>query len=918
MEMKTIKKFIIFVLIFGSTQLLNAKGFEVNFNQPGNSEYELNFNLGDYKVKTITIKGTTYTKIVFEGSAVTTKTAYAELPFIHATVQLPDDKNITAKIVSTDYIEYKLDYPLLPSRGVIYRNQNPDTIPYKIDEGSISDKFYPGEIAQPTEPFILRDIRGTNVYVYPFQYNSEKQILRVYKNVTVKLIENNTTPVNPIISSKKKITREMNSLYRTVFINYDLSKFDHELADFGSILVIRTFYDEIAIAPYIQWKREKGFTVYEEEVDPGNNVTSLVSDQYNLHNDILYVQLVGDWADIQGPEISWGFPQDPFLGCVVGNDEFPDLIVARFCANYSAQVTTQVNKTITYERDPEIGGTWYATATGIGSTGGPADDEPTDWEHIEVIWNYKLEPFTYETYNPIYDPGANVNMVVNAVNAGTGIINYAGHGSEVHWGTSGFGNNYMMCLSNGNKLPFIVSVSCSNGSFHNTECLAEAWLHKENGGAVGMYASTTVQPFQIPTTAQDYFNDLLIGGYDYSLYPDQNGISTDVQKTSFGALCLNGSILMALECGGVGFEVMSTWTIFGDASLQVRTASPALLTLSNEVVIMGMDFTTIVTTEGNPVEGAIISLSQDDNYFMGITDEFGSVTISHSLFAGDAKMVVTGFNTETIYEDITVITGGVSSIEGTVSLEGGTGNVENVVITAGFECTNPDASGFYSINIEPGINNITATLENYIPFSDTVTVLSGQTSVVDIVLFSLDFLAPPENLTYNNTGDYLYWEPPQTILDWIAYNVYRDYTIMATIPDTSSIIFNPSPGIYFLTAIYEYGESVPSNIVEVTTVGTEDRLQVQNIKLNNYPNPFKELTVISYTLKVSGRVNIEIYDMSGQQIRTLVNENKTAGVHSVVWDGTDELGESVGSGIYFCKLNINNKPISTKKIMFIM
>ena len=256
-------------------------------------------------------------------------------------------------------------------------------------------------------------------------------------------------------------------------------------------------------------------------------------------------------------------------------------------------------------------------------------------------------------------------------------------------------------------------------------------------------------------------------------------------------------------------------------------------------------------------------------------------------------------------------------IEGTVFLEGGAGNVEDVIVAAGDESTNPNVNGFYSIEIEPGIYSISATLENYIPFNDTVNVVTGQTSIVDIVLYSFDLLAPPENLIYNNTGDYLYWDPPQTILDWIGYNVYKDDTIIATIPDTSSIILNPSPGIYFLTAIYEYGESVPSNIVEVPTVGTEDRLQVQNLKLNNYPNPFNELTVINYSLKVSGRISLKIFDMTGNEVRTLVDENQPAGKHSVVWDGTNELGESVGSGIYFCKLQIDNKPVSTKKIMLL-
>ncbi len=646
--------FVLLLPIFTLTAMFAANGFEVYFNQTSSTEFELNYLLDDYRISETIKNGVTYSQIEFDGSVVTTKKGYAELPFIHASVQLSDDRNVSLEITSTDYVDYQLDYPLLPSRGTIYRNQNPALIPYKIDDGSIVDEFYPGDIAQATEPFILRDIRGTNVYVYPFQYNAARSIIRVHTNVTVKLIENDTTPINPITVSYRKIILEMDSIYRTIFINYDVSRFEHEIGDFGSILIIRTPRDVDAIAPYIQWKMEKGYTVYEEEVATGTNVANLVSTQYNANNDILYVQLVGDWADIQGPT-SGGAPTDPNLGCVVGGDAYPDLIVGRFSANNTTHVTTQVNKTITYERDPEIGGTWYEAATGIASNQGPGDDGEYDNVHIQVIWDDKLDPFTYESHTPIYDPSANVTMVANALNAGTSIINYCGHGSATSWGSSGFSNSHIATLTNGNMLPFIISVACVNGAFHSTECFAEAWLHKENGGAVGMYASTISQSWNPPMRGQDYFNDLLIGGYDYSLHPGQNGISTDVQKTTFGALCFNGSILMTVEEFSGGQQEMEAWTVFGDAALNVRTAPPSGLVLSNEVILMDLDFTSTVTSNGVPVEGALVCLSQDGNYFPGVTDEFGNVTISHALIAGDAKMVVTAFNTETIYDDVTVI-----------------------------------------------------------------------------------------------------------------------------------------------------------------------------------------------------------------------------------------------------------------------
>jgi gingipain R len=648
------RNLILLFLLIGGTFLFAANGFNVSFNQPSFGEYELNFNLDDYRLDETRQNGVTYSTIDFEGSVVTTEEGYAELPFIHATVQLSAQNNVSLEVISSDYVDYDLAYPLLPSRGIIYRNQDPAMIPYKIDQASIVDDFFPANLAEATEPFVLRSVRGTNVYVYPFQYNASRNVLRVYTNLTVRLSDNNTTPINPLPISSSRVTREMHFLYNTVFVNYDVSRFEHELGDNGSILVIYTPRDADAIEPWIQWKREKGYTVYTEEVATGTNVTSLVETQYNAHNDILYVQLCGDWADIQGPT-SGGAATDPNLGCIVGGDAYPDLIVGRFSANTANDITVQVNKSITYEQTPETGATWYSSAIGIASNQGVGDDNEDDDVHIQNIYDNKLNPFTYDTHTPIYDPSANATAVAAAVNDGASIINYCGHGSMTSWVSSGFSNNHVNMLTNEDRLPFIISVACVNGAFDDGECFAEAWLKKENGGAIGMFAATINQSWDPPMRGQDYVNDLLIGGYDYTQHAGQNGITTDVQKTTYGAMCFNGAILMTVEDYSGGQDEMQHWHVFGDASLQVRTDTPAAASLSNQAVLMGVDFSTIVTANGAPVEGAMVSFYQNDEIFCGLTDATGSVTITHSLVAGDAQITVTGFNVDTIYDVIAVI-----------------------------------------------------------------------------------------------------------------------------------------------------------------------------------------------------------------------------------------------------------------------
>ena len=72
----------------------------------------------------------------------------------------------------------------------------------------------------------------------------------------------------------------------------------------------------------------------------------------------------------------------------------------------------------------------------------------------------------------------------------------------------------------------------------------------------------------------------------------------------------------------------------------------------------------------------------------------------------------------------------------------------------------------------------------------------------------------------------------------------------------------------------------------------------------NVPNPFNPSTTIEYRLPEAGDVLLVIYNLLGQEVRTLVRESMDAGFHSVVWDGTDEFGKQVASGIYIYRMSV--------------
>jgi hypothetical protein len=84
----------------------------------------------------------------------------------------------------------------------------------------------------------------------------------------------------------------------------------------------------------------------------------------------------------------------------------------------------------------------------------------------------------------------------------------------------------------------------------------------------------------------------------------------------------------------------------------------------------------------------------------------------------------------------------------------------------------------------------------------------------------------------------------------------------------------------------------------------------------NYPNPFNPATTIKYATSKPGQVQLAIFNVLGQQVRELVNDVLPAGYHTVVWDGTNNAGETVATGIYFYRLKTEDF-VQTKKMALI-
>ena len=80
----------------------------------------------------------------------------------------------------------------------------------------------------------------------------------------------------------------------------------------------------------------------------------------------------------------------------------------------------------------------------------------------------------------------------------------------------------------------------------------------------------------------------------------------------------------------------------------------------------------------------------------------------------------------------------------------------------------------------------------------------------------------------------------------------------------------------------------------------------------NYPNPFNPTTEISFSMEQTADVSLTVFNMLGQSVRVLENASLEAGTHSYKWDGRDELGQSVSTGVYLYTLTDGTKSITKK------
>ena len=211
------------------------------------------------------------------------------------------------------------------------------------------------------------------------------------------------------------------------------------------------------------------------------------------------------------------------------------------------------------------------------------------------------------------------------------------------------------------------------------------------------------------------------------------------------------------------------------------------------------------------------------------------------------------------------------------------------------------------------------------PYSEGWFTVAAYTNI-RFHIYTATYL-PPRNLTAIAN------DVPNIVLNWlqpmqddvIRYNIYRNFELINTTQNLfyidDNFIFDVEYS-YYVTAVYQdaNAESIPSNFayIIVTDPTNDDLIELtkfENKLIGNFPNPFNPTTNIRFSTKNNAQVNIQVFNIKGQLINTIIDEMVEKGEHNVVFEGFDQNGKKLASGVYFYRLKIDEQQYVKRMIL---
>lgn len=579
----------------------------------------------------------------------------------------------------------------------------------------------------------------------------------------------------------------------------------------------------------------------------------------------------------------------------LGMDRGLDMVIARWPAKTNLDVSSLSQKVTQYQTQPDFGA-WKNLITLVADDeynpdlGKEDEDFHTNYtEEIAQIFTppsfnqskiYAIEfPFDVSRKKPAAE-----EAIVNQINAGTLIVNYSGHGNPDVWAHENIFKRTadIPRLRNTKRLPLISTFSCSIGFFDspNSEGMAEEFMRAGGGGAIAVVAATRLVFALSNKILNDFFFDRLLKNDSLS-------------------------IAEALYLTKLTRQPNSNdrhYIVFGEPLLKL--AVPQLETRLNRISSDTLKAGSLVTYQGE------------------VYDKSGSL---RSDYNGEAEVTVFDATKKRTH----IMTNGIPinyRLPG-ARLFRGKALVQSGQFQGAFIVPKDVSYGATDAKISVYISN---SLEDGRGYVDSLPISGSLDSLTDVIgpVIEIGFAGQPQPKDYDMV------DPQPTLevklADPSGINLTGGLGHSLTVALDNTQVFDVTDRFQYDPGEYQRGSFVYQlPLLEAGThrVGVKawDNLNNSNLtelvfqvadlselvitEVLNYPNPFRNVTNFSYQLsQTADRVDIKIFTLSGRPIKEISNASKSAGYnYATTWDGRDQEGDRVASGVYIYKITAKGK-----------
>lgn len=487
---------------------------------------ELEITLPGIEVFQINHNNEIFQNLRLPGYYTTSEIGKPQVPKISELIAVPLDATLSYRIIDSSVTVFE-NYHLYPVQD---GSEDKEKSEFIIDNDFYQkDIFYPGFETVIKKPNIWRDISIAELNIFPIQYNPFKRQLKIYSKIVLE-IEHTSFNNQIFVRPNKSISKRWDKIYSNSIINYDILKRNFTNLNFGKettllnddeyeLLIIATdnLYDEILA--YSSLKHRIGIRTKSVKLgDVGSTddaIRNYIMSEYQNFN-IEYVLLVGEhselplYCDDSIDSIYGDYLYTDLVGSI-----YPEIAAGRISAASITELDHHINKIISYTVFPPQDN-WVENSLIV------ADDENAgvpDYyqdckEDIEAF-NYIL-PLNFTT--AFGSEGAHNVDISNAINSGTGIVNYRGHGSISMWktwaaGSESWTNTDATSLNNENKTPVVLSIACNTGSVTGTsDCLIEAFINADYGAVAAFGATQPTDRFANNTLDKRFYSAVFHNG----------------------------------------------------------------------------------------------------------------------------------------------------------------------------------------------------------------------------------------------------------------------------------------------------------------------------------------------------------------------------------------------------------------------